>query len=56
MPECEESKNGRSQWEADYPTHGIDLTSGNKTLRKEIPLAVVVSTLERQILAIDIRL
>jgi hypothetical protein len=24
MPECEESQNGRSQWEEDYPTHGID--------------------------------
>jgi len=24
MPPCEEAKNGRSQWEDDYPTHGVD--------------------------------
>lgn len=24
MPECSEAKNGRSQWEPDYPSHGID--------------------------------
>ena len=24
MPECEQAKMGRSQWESDYPTNGID--------------------------------
>lgn len=24
MPECDEAMSGRSQWEDDYPTHGID--------------------------------
>lgn len=24
MPECDEAMSGRSQWEEDYPTHGID--------------------------------
>lgn len=34
MPECEESKNGRSQWEADYPTHGIDFNIWKQDTKK----------------------
>lgn len=34
MPECEESKNGRSQWEPDYPTHGIDFNIWKQETKK----------------------
>jgi len=34
MPECEESKAGRSQWEADYPTHGIDFNLWKQETKK----------------------
>lgn len=34
MPECEESKNGRSQWEADYPTHGVDFNIWKQESKK----------------------
>lgn len=34
MPACEEAKNGRSQWEADYPTHGIDFNIWKQDVKK----------------------
>jgi hypothetical protein len=34
MPECEESKHGRSQWEDDYPTHGIDFNLWKQESKK----------------------
>ena len=34
MPECEESKNGRSQWEPDYPTHGNDFNIRKQETKK----------------------
>ena len=34
MPGCEESKNGRSQWEEDYPTHGIDFHIWKQEIKK----------------------
>lgn len=34
LPECEESKNGRSQWEPDYPTHGVDFNIWKQDTKK----------------------
>lgn len=34
MPECDEAKNGRSQWEPDYPTHGIDFNIWKQETKK----------------------
>jgi hypothetical protein len=34
MPGCEEAKNGRSQWEEDYPTHGIDFHIWKQDIKK----------------------
>lgn len=34
MPPCEEAKNGRSQWESDYPTHGIDFNIWKQDTKK----------------------
>lgn len=34
MPPCEEAKNGRSQWEPDYPTHGIDFNIWKQDTKK----------------------
>lgn len=34
MPECSEAKNGRSQWEEDYPTHGIDFNIWKQDIKK----------------------
>lgn len=34
LPACEEAKNGRSQWEPDYPTHGIDFNIWKQDAKK----------------------
>lgn len=34
LPECEESKHGRSQWEPNYPSHGLDFNIWKQETKK----------------------
>lgn len=34
LPECEEAKHGRAQWEDDYPTHGVDFNIWKQDAKK----------------------
>lgn len=34
LPECDEYKSSRSQWEEDYPTHGIDFNLWKQEAKK----------------------